>query len=133
MRALREETLDAAWASAGALIPDERVPHPLGGGRPRVEDRACFDSIVVRPVTGCSSDTAAILSPASVPEATLRRRYKAWNIAGVFDWVAEEAIESHDRIVGLDHSAAVVDGSVHKAPCGGPGTGKSPADRAKSG
>ena len=116
MRALREETLDAAWASAGALIPDERVPHPLGGCRPRVEDRACFDSIVVRLVTGCSSDTAAILSPASVSEATLRRRYRSWNIAGVFDWVAEEAIESCDRIVGLDYTAAAVDGSVHKAP-----------------
>ena len=65
--------------------------------------------------------------------ATLRRRYKRWNTAGMFDWTAEEAIESYDRIVGLDYSAAAVDGSIHKAPCGGPGTGKSPVDRAKSG
>ena len=73
------------------------------------------------------------LTPEQVSAATLRRRYKAWNIAGMFDWAAEEAIESYDRIVGLDHSAATVDGSIHKAPCGGPGTGKSPVDRAKSG
>ena len=133
MRALYEETLGAAWASAGALIPDERVSHPLGGCRPRVGDRTCFNAIVVRLVTGCSWDTAAVLSPKPVSATTLRRRYKAWNAAGVFDWIAEEAIESYDRIVGLDYSAAAVDGSVHQAPCGGPGTGKSPVDRAKSG
>ena len=127
MRALREETLDAAWASAQALIPDERVLHPLGGCRPRV------DAIVARLVTGCSWDTAAVLSHKRVSATTLRRRYEAWNTAGVFDWIAQEAIESYDRIVGLDYSAAAVDGSVHKAPCGGHGTGKSPVDRAKSG
>ena len=122
-----------AWASAGALIPDERAAHPLGGGRPRVEDRACFDSIVVRLVTGCSSDTTAILSPASVPEATLRRRYGSWNIAGVFDWVAEEAIESYDRIVGLGYTAACGGRVGAQNPLRRPGTGRSPVARAKSG
>ena len=133
IRALREEALDAAWASPGALIPDERVPHPFGGGRPRAGDRVCFNSICVRLVTGCSWDTAAMLSPAAVSATTVRRRYKAWNAAGVFDWIAGEAIESHDRVVGLDYCAAAVDGSVHKALCGGPGIGKSPVDGAKSG
>ena len=133
MRALRKETLDAAWASAAALIPEDRVAHRFGGGRPRVDDRVCFDAIVVRLVTGCSWETAALLTPERVSAATLRRRYKRWNNAGMFDWTAEEAIESYDRIVGLDYSAAAVDGSIHKAPCGGPGTGKSPVDRAKSG
>ena len=133
MRALRKETLDAAWASAEALIPEDRVAHRFGGGRPRVDDRVCFDAIVVRLVTGCSWETAAILTPKQVSAATLRRRYKRWNTAAMFDWTAEEAIESYDRIVGLDYSAAAVDGSIHKAPCGGPGTGKSPVDRAKSG
>ena len=133
MRALRKETLDAAWASAEALIPADGVAHRFGGGRPRVDNRVCFDAIVVRLVTGCSWETAALLTPEQVSAATLRRRYKRWNNAGMFDWTAEEAIESHDRIVGLDYSAAAVDGSIHKAPCGGPGTGKSPVDRAKSG
>ena len=82
-------------------------------------DRACFDAIVARLVTGCSWDTAAVLSHKRVSATTLRRRYEAWNTAGVFDWIAQEAIESYDRIVGLDYSAAAVDGSVHKAPCGG--------------
>ena len=54
MRALREETLDAAWASAEALIPADRVAHRFGGGRPRVCDQVCFDAIVVRLATGWS-------------------------------------------------------------------------------
>lgn len=35
--------------------------------------------------------------------------------------------------MGLDLSDTSVDGSIHKAPCGGEGTGKSPVDRGKSG
>ena len=34
---------------------------------------------------------------------------------------------------GLDYSAAAVDGSIRKAPCGAPGTGRSPVGGAKSG
>ena len=44
-----------------------------------------------------------------------------------------EAIGGYDRIVGVDLSDASVDASLHKAPCGGGGTGKSPVDRGKSG
>jgi len=44
-----------------------------------------------------------------------------------------EALGGYDRIVGVDLSDASVDASIHKAPCGGAGTGKSPVDRAKSG
>ena len=54
----------------------------------------CFDAVVVRLVTGCSWETAAVLTPEQVSAATLRRRYKAWGAAGMFDWAAEEAIES---------------------------------------
>ena len=51
----------------------------------------------------------------------------------MFDALAEEAIAAYDRIVGLDLSDVSVDGSQHKAPSGGDGTGKNPCDRAKSG
>ena len=40
---------------------------------------------------------------------------------------------SYDRIAGLDLSDTAIDGSQHKAPCGGPGTGPNPTDRAKRG
>ena len=38
-----------------------------------------------------------------------------------------------DRIIGLDLGFVAIDGSIHTAPCGGEGTGKSPVDRAKLG
>ena len=37
------------------------------------------------------------------------------------------------RLVMSHFSEVSVDGSGHKAPCGGEGSGKSPCDRAKSG
>ncbi len=66
-------------------------------------------------------------------ETVLRTRYNGWNASGVFDAAVEEALAGYDRIVGIDLSDASVDGSCHKAPCGGEGTGKSPVDRGKSG
>jgi hypothetical protein len=47
--------------------------------------------------------------------------------------VLEEAIAGYDRIIGLDLSEVAVDGSLHKAPCGGDGTGPNPTDRAETG
>ena len=66
-------------------------------------------------------------------DTTLRARRDEWTDAGVFDAVVAEALAAYDRIVGLDLSDVSVDGSQHKAPCGGEGTGKNPCDRAKSG
>jgi hypothetical protein len=51
----------------------------------------------------------------------------------VFDKLVDEAIAGYDKIVGLDLSEVAVDGSLHKAPCGGEGTGPNPTDRAKIG
>jgi hypothetical protein len=56
-----------------------------------------------------------------------------WLAAGVFERIANEAIAAYDRVIGLDLSDVAVDGSLHKAPAGGEGTGKNPTDRAKLG
>lgn len=68
-----------------------------------------------------------------VGHATLRRRRDEWIAAGVFDALVSEAIAGYDRIRGLDLSEVSVDGSIHKAPCGGEGTGPNPTDRTKLG
>ena len=47
--------------------------------------------------------------------------------------MVNEAIAGFDRVIGLDLSEVAVDGSLHKAPAGGDGTGKNPTDRAKLG
>ncbi len=123
---------DAVWkAIEGHLPPRPPDTHPLGCHRPRIPDRDCFKGILIRLVTGCSWDVAARLCRAS--ETTLRGRRTHWLQAGVFDKLVEEAIAAYDRIIGLDLSEVAVDGSLHKAPCGGEGTGPNPTDRAKSG
>ena len=87
--------------------------------------------ILARLVTGCSWDVAARLTPAG--ETTLRNRRTEWLKAGVFNKLVEESIAGYDKIIGLDLSEVAVDGSLHKAPCGGEGTGPNPTDRAKIG
>lgn len=132
MRALDARVVEAVWQAVEPLIPQRPKPaHPLGCHRQRISDRECFRGILVRLVTGCSWDVAAKLSSAG--ETTLRNRRSEWVEAGMFDALAEEAMAGWDRIVGLDLSEVAIDGSVHKAPFGGEGTGPNPTDRGKRG
>ena len=133
MRALDPEVMDAMWAAGEPLLPVSGDDHPLGCHNPRIADRVCFEGILIRLVTGCSWVTAERLIAHQASDTTLRARRDEWVDAGVFDALADEALRAYDRIVGLDLSEAAVDGSMHKAPCGGDGTGKSPVDRGKSG
>lgn len=134
MQALIPRVFDAVWQAVEGRVR-ERVsaPHPLGCHRGRVSDRTCFYGMVVRLVTGCSWRTAALLCHEHVSATTLRNRRTEWLSAGVYDALCEEALHAYDKIIGLDLSEVAVDGSLHKAPAGGEGTGKSPVDRAKLG
>ena len=133
MRALEPEVANAVWEAVEALLPEREVNHPMGGHRRRIPDRLCFQGILIRLVTGCSWVSAEHVLGGAVSDTTLRARRDEWIDAGVFDALAEEAIAAYDRMVGLDLSDVSVDGSQHKAPSGGEGTGKNPCDRAKSG
>jgi transposase len=133
VRALDSTVVKAVWAAVEGHLP-QRPPdtHPLGCHRPRVPDRVCFTAILTRLVTGCSWHVAAYLT-GGVSATTLRARRTEWVHAGVFDKLLTEALTAYDRIIGLDLSEVAVDGSLHKAPCGGEGTGKNPTDRGKLG
>ena len=133
MRALDPEVVDAVWAAIEPHVPKPVDDHPKGGHRPRIPDRTVFWGILIRLVTGCSWVTAEKLVGYGVSDTTLRARRDEWIAAGVFDSLESEAVQAYDRIVGLDLSETAVDGSTHKAPCGGEGTGKSPVDRGKLG
>jgi transposase len=133
MRALELEVVDAVWAAIESLLPPRQQTHPLGCHNPRISDRVCFEGILIRLVTGCSWETTEQLMGHVVSDTTLRTRRDEWVAAGVFDRLASEALAAHDRIIGLDLSEVSVDGSQHKAPCGGEGTGRNPCDRAKLG
>lgn len=132
MRALESEVVDAVFATIEALLPDP-PSHPLGCHRPRVPDRLCFRGILIRLVTGSSwVDIEAILDH-QVSDTTLRARRDQWITAGIFDQLCSQATTAFDRIIGLDLTEVAIDGSLHKAPYGGEGTGPNPCDRAKLG
>ncbi len=133
MRAFDPEVADAVWATVAHHIPPHVDNHPNGGHRPRINDRICFRVMMVRLVTECSWVDAEELCGNVVSDTTVRARYHEWIDADLFDTVAAHAIAAFDRIIGLELDDIAVDGSIHKAPCGGEGTGKSPVDRGKLG
>ncbi len=133
MRALSKAVVDVIWAVVEPLVAGPPDTHPLGCHRPRVCDRLCLRGIIIWLVTGCSWVSVEHLLDCEVSDTTLRRRRDEWVAAGVFDRLADEAITAWDRIMGLRLDDVCVDGSTHKAPCGGEGTGKSPVDRRKLG
>jgi transposase len=133
MRALDPEVAEMIWRTVEPLIPRHEVSHPLGCHRQRASDRACFTVILVRLATGCSWQDAERLCGSEVSDTTVRARRDEWIDAGVFEAIAEEAISGYDRVIGLDLNDVAVDGSLHKSPCGGEGTGPNPTDRGKLG
>jgi transposase len=133
MRALDPEVVDAVWDAVEPLLPVPVSDHPLGCHRRRVPDRICFEAILVRLVTGCAWVDAERLTGCRVSDTTVRARRDLWIAAGVFDALVDHALAAYDRIIGFDLSETSIDGSQHKAPCGGEGTGPNPTDRGRSG
>ena len=102
MRALEPEVVDALWAAIEPILPARDDSHPLGCHRRRVPDRLCFRGILIRLVTGASwVDIEAILDH-QVSDTTLRTRRDEWIDAGIFEQLRTEALQSFDRIIGLD-------------------------------
>ena len=133
MRALEPEVFDAVWGAVRALLPAAGRFHPLGCHRPRICDEVCFRGLMIRLVTGASWVDVEAIMDFEVSDTTLRARRDEWIAAGVFDELCKEALAAFDRIVGLDLEEVALDGSLHKAPCGGEDTGPNPTDRAKIG
>lgn len=132
-RALDPEVTEILWRSIEPLLPVVNDSHPLGCHRQKVPDRVIFRGILIRLVTGSSWEDIEAIMEFEVSDTTMRRRRDEWIAAGVFDRLEAEARAGYDRILELDLDHVAVDGSLHKAPCGGEGTGKSPVDRAKLG
>lgn len=135
MGAIDREVLDAVWETVRALLPPAPDPadHPLGCHRRRVPDEVCFRGILMRLITGASWETTEFLLGHMVSDTTLRTRRNEWVAAGVFENLKAEAEAAYDRIIGLDLDDVALDGSSHKAPCGGEGTGHNPFDRNRIG
>ena len=132
-RALDPVVADAIWQAIEPLLPARDESHPLGCHRQRIPDKVCFRGILIRLVTGSSWRDIESIMDFVVSDTTLRSRRDEWIDAGVFERLETEARAGYDRIIGLDLDHVAIDGSLHKAPCGGEGTGKNPVDRAKLG
>ncbi len=132
-RALDPKIVDVIWQTIEPILPPPDDSHPLGCHNPRTPDKVCFRGILIRLVTGSSWQDIEAIMNFVVSDTTLRCRNNQWINAGVYDKLAAEALTAYDRILHLDLDHVAIDGSLHKAPYGGEGTGKSPVDRAKLG
>lgn len=132
MRALDPEVHDAVYRTVCPLFP-ERTGDPQGRGRPRVPDEICFRGIWLRLVTGVAWETIEYLLDYQVSDTTLRSRRDEWIAAGVFTELVAHAHLAYDQMIGFDLTEVAVDGSNHRSPCGGQGTGYNPFDRGKLG
>ena len=133
MRAFDPEVKQAVWQAVEPLLPDPVESHPLGCHRRRAPNYDVFEVMLVRLVTGCSWEDSERLCGGRVSDTTVRKRRDEWLGAGVFEAIVSEALLAYDKMIGLDCSDVAVDGSLHKAPAGGEGTGKNPTDRGKLG
>ena len=133
MRAFDSELVDAVWSAVDPLLRTVTDARPLGCHRPRISDRVCFEGILMRLGTGCSWVDGRASGRRPGLRHHLGSRRDEWIAAGVFDRPADQAIAGYDRIVGLDLSDCSIDGSQHKTPTAGEGTGPSPVDRGKRG
>jgi len=89
-----------------------------------------FEKLVQVLVFGCAYERIA---DRSCSATTLRRRRDEWIEAGVMATLRELALESYDKLIGLQLSEVAVDCCITKAPCGGQKAGRNPVDRGKQG
>jgi transposase len=130
MPAIPPYIIEPIWQQLSALLPRTEADHPLGCHRPRIPDRVVFEKLVQVLVFGCAYERIA---DESCSATTLRRRRDEWIEAGSMEALEEMALESYDRIIGLELSEVAVDCCITKAPCGGQKAGRSPVDRGKRG
>src|SRR5918993_3988832 len=128
--ALQPYIIEPIWEQFEALLPEREIDHPLGCHRPRIPDRVVFEKLVAVLVFGCAYWRIA---DQRCSATTMRRRRDEWVEAGVMDSLEEIALQSYDRMIGLELSDVSVDGCITKAPCGGDKSGTSPVDRGKRG
>jgi transposase len=106
---------DELWEVAGPLLPVHR--RDPRGGRPRVDDRVCFNAVVFVLFTGIA--WRHLPRELGCSPATAHRRLAAWQKAGVWERVHRELLRRLNAAGKIDWSTAVVDGSHIRALQGG--------------
>ena len=130
MPAVPPYIIEPIWQQLSALLPRTQTDHPLGCHRFRIPDRVVFEKLVQVLVFGCAYERIA---DESCSATTLRRRRDEWIETGSVETLEELALESYDRIIGLELFEVAIECCITKAPRGGQKAGKSPVDRGKQG
>ncbi|MGW4126473.1 IS5 family transposase [Nocardia sp. NPDC004711] len=122
---------DGLWARIAPLLPvvPRKTQHP---GRKRLDDRKVLCGILFVLYTGIPWE----FLPQELGYGsgmTCWRRLRDWHAAGVWQRLHETLLAELNAAGALDWSRAVVDGSHIRALKGGPKTGPSPVDRARTG
>ena len=118
---------DGLWAVLEPLLP-ERPARRIG--RPRVDDRVAFTAILFVLLTGLP--WRLVPQEIGCSGVTAWRRLRDWQAAGVWARLHRELPWRLNATGQLDWSVGVVDGSHIRALRGGPLTGPSPVDRART-
>lgn len=106
---------DELWEVAAPLLP-VHDPDPRGG-RPRVDDRVCFNAIVFVLFTGIA--WRHLPREFGCSPATAHRRLAEWQAAGIFEALHRELLRRLNKARRIDWSTGVVDGSHLRALQGG--------------
>lgn len=106
---------DELWEAVRLLLP-EHHPDPRGG-RPRVDDRVCFNAIVFVLFTGIA--WRHLPQEMGCSPATAHRRLSEWQAAGVWERLHRELLRRLNAAGRIDWSTSVVDASHIRALLGG--------------
>jgi transposase len=113
------ELMDRVWERVEPLLP-EPLSRPTGG-RPRNDDRTCFEGIVYQLRNGIRWRDMPAEYGSGV---TCWRRHQEWAAAGVWEGVWQAAVEELAAAGGLDVSELFADATFVPAQKGGPRSGK---------
>jgi putative transposase len=131
---------DQRWAVLQPLLPVHGTTQRLGGGRPRVADRAGADARFCVLRTGCQGQ--ALHQTEWCAHATAPDRFHAWVEAGVFRTLWHAGVQQFADLSGIAWDGRSREGALTKAPLGGgtnraqshrPGQVRRPAQRADGG
>ena len=115
MAASTWQVRDELWQAVRPLLPEHR-PDPRGG-RPRVDDRVCFNAIVFVLVTGIA--WRHLPREMGCSPATAHRRLASWQKEGAWGCLHRELLRALNAAGRIDWSASVIDGSHIRALLGG--------------
>ena len=122
---------DELWTVLQPLLPVALNTHRLNGGRPRVPDRICADSIFYVLRTGCH--WKALAQTELCAPSTAHDRFQEWMRAGVFLKLWQAGPEQFAELQGIDRSWYASTRARTQLPWGGRKTRQSPTSGGKSG